>query len=149
MSRRFLDVFMISFLFNMIMIIIILVLSSFGINVIVNIVITLFLVAIISIFISYMICKFPVDVLSYKLGFTKAGIEYRKTLVNIAKCFEDKTHKLYDEIENINPASLNDIFRRMYLYASIDSRNELIEKLTIAFDKIDDFSNEDLKELET
>lgn len=152
MSRRFLDVFSISFLFNMIMMIIILVLNSFGIIVIGDVVLTLLLVCIISIITSCVIYRWyisSINSLSYELGAIDTGIKYKMTLVNIAKDFQDRTLEIYNEIPEAKIRSFEDFKKYLYLQAYVDSRDEIIGKLVKAFDEIDDFSSDDWTETET
>lgn len=147
MSRRFLDVFSITFLSNLVMIIIILILYLYGINVIGDVVLTLLLVAIASITASYTIYKWyisSINSLSYELGATNAGNEYKKTLANIAKKFQSKTLEIYNSIPEAKISSFEDFKKYLYLKAYVDSRNELIEELVKAFDELNDFSSDDL-----
>lgn len=146
MSRRFLDVFSITFLANIVMMIIILIMYLYGINVIGDIVLTLLLVGIFSIIASYFIQRWyvsSINSLSYELGATNAGIMYKKTLVSIAEKFQSKTLEIYDSIPEAQIKSFDDFKKSLYLQAYVDSRNELIEELVNAFDKLDDFSSDD------
>lgn len=149
MSRRFLDVFLVSFLFDMFMMIIISTMHIFGLNVIGDVVLTLLLVAFVSILIAFNICNFPIDKLSYKLGVTEAGIKYREKLLNVAHDFETETFNLYDEASEDMPKSFEDAYNQLYVYAFANSRDELIRKLMDAFNEIDDFSNDNSAETET
>lgn len=146
MSRRFLDVFSITFLANIVMMIIILIMYLYGINVIGDIVLTLLLVGIFSIIASYFIQRWyvsSINSLSYELGATNAGIMYKKTLVSITEKFQSKTLEIYDSIPEAQIKSFDDFKKSLYLQAYVDSRNELIEELVNAFDKLDDFSSDD------
>lgn len=144
MSKRFLDVFCVSFLFGIIMMIFILVLNLLGINVIGDTVLTIFLVGTVSIFASYIIYKWyisSINSLFYELGATDTGIEYRKTLVKIAKKFQDRTLEIHSQISEAETTSFEDYKKYLYLQAYVDSRNEIIEELVKAFDKLDNFSS--------
>lgn len=144
MSRRFLNIFCISFLFNMAMIVIILALDLAGINFIRDSVGTILLVGLVSVISSYLIFKFSIIPLSYDLGFTNAKIKYTNALLHIVKDFQNRTLELYYEIPDAEVKSFEDYKKYLYLLAYRNSRNELIEALLKAFEEINDSSYVDV-----
>lgn len=144
MSRRFLDIFCVSLLFNMIMIITILALELSGINLIRDSAGTILLVGFVSVISSYIIFKFFIVPLSYDLGFTDAKIKYTNTLSHIVKDFHNRTLELYYEISDAEVKSFEDYKKYLYLLSYRNSRNELIEVLLKAFEEINDLSYIDM-----
>lgn len=153
MSKRFLDVFLVSFLFNIVMIIIILVFYQGGINLIENCIGAILLACVISLVSSYIIYKRYIcsgePVYYYKLGATNNGNKYRKALIDISKKFQSRTMDIYNDVVKAETKSIKGYNEYLYLNAYVDSRNELIENLVKAFDEIDDLSIEDLNGSET
>ena len=144
MFKRFLDIFCFSFLFNLVLIIIILVFYKFGINLIEDIAGTLLLISFISFITSYIIYRSyrsSINLFSYKLGATNTGNKYKRILANTAKQFQSRTLHIYNQISK-NAKSYKVFNTFLYLNAYVDSRNELIEDLVKAFDEIDDSSTE-------
>ena len=144
MSRRFLDIFCVSLLFNMIMIITILALELSGINLIRDSAGTILLVGFVSVISSYIIFKFFIVPLSYDLGFTDAKIKYTNALSHIVKDFHNRTLELYYEIPDAEVKSFEDYKKYLYLLSYRNSRNELIEVLLKAFEEINDLSYIDM-----
>ena len=152
MSKRFLDVFLVSFLYSIIMMIIIAFLYYLGINLIGDVVATILLAGVISILISNTICKqfiYVFDLKWYNLGFTEAGIKYRRKILDIMKEFENHTFEMYDKTPKTNPKTYEELYSYLYLLSYVKSRNEIIKKITTAFDDVDNFSEIDIIENDT
>ena len=147
MSKRFLDVFCVSFLFNIVMIIVILFLYKCGYNLIEDTVGTLLFVSFVSITSSYIIYKqyiSSINSLSYILGATNTGNMYKKALLNISKDFQERAMEIYAKVAKAETKSIKEYNEYLYLKAYVNSRNELIEDLVKAFDEIDNLSIEEL-----
>ena len=144
MSKRFLDIFLFSVLYGMITMIIVSLLYYFGINLIGDVAATILLVGVISIFLSNTICKYLTydnDLPLYSLGYTEAGIEYRKKLLSIAQEAESNFLDITVKYPQNMPKSYNEWYSYLYALAYAKSRNELIKKISKAFDEVDDFSS--------